>query len=68
MFRIFGSVYAACTLILWLGIAIRSLLELKHLVNVSRNSLLPDKALAPARHGGEGEFNATISLTSTMTA
>ena len=69
-FRIYGSFYAACTLILWLVVGFRSLLELKNLASVSRDSLLQvsDKATPHGHdhHDGEGEFN-TISLTSSMT-
>ena len=67
-FRVFGSFYAACTLVLWLGVAIRSLLELKNLANVSRNSLFPDKATPHHdghRGGEEGGFN-TIQVSPTI--
>lgn len=64
MFRVFGSFYAVCTLVLWLGVAIRSILELKNLADISHNSLLSDKDTPHGLH--EGEVDNTISLTSTI--
>ena len=67
-FRVFGSFYAACTLVLWLVVGVRSLLELKNLANVSHDSLLPltDKANAITHgqhHDEEERFKEFNTIT-----
>ncbi|KAF8804691.1 C4-dicarboxylate transporter/malic acid transport protein [Phlegmacium glaucopus] len=48
-FRVFGSFYAVCTLLIWLSVAIRSLLELKNFYLFANTSLNPSPPEKPAQ-------------------